>query len=575
MTRPRKLFAIMMLLGLVSCAVVGTTEKPGSPKIERIGESNWMITTRSPEAQAWFNQGMQLIYAFDQEDAARAFQAALNADADCAMCAWGLAYANGPNINNNNPEDRKISERWQKRAERLAANATSALTALESALIRAASGRYVSVTATEKTKDDVAKSATETGICSTSEQDPAPEFDVVYAAQMEAVYREFGTHADVATLYADAQMVLDAWYWWSKAGKPTGATEKAIAALDAILKTSPQHTGANHLLVHVMEESPTPERAMAAADLLRTLAPGAPHLLHMPSHIDIKTGRFADATIANQLALQADTKRVDIVTAQGFSAKRSWSTHHLHFLQYAAMMEGRSEVAIDAAKRLAARFTSKDVRDQSKSPYAQYMRAVPILNQARFEKWDDVLTTPMPATKQGLEEALTRYAKGLAHVGRNDHAAAQAELTTLRELAKMEKNIKAKTYGRQTVASFMEILVNALDGQIQFRRANESGGIDALKRAAAAEDAIDGQDPPMLGAQMRILLARALLQSGRAPEAEQTARDALKAVRGSGWALDVLHESLVVQKKTTEAAEVQKALQQAWPQADVGLMKKS
>ena len=255
MIRASRYLSVAVLSTLVSCAMLGTAERPGSPKIDGLGSHTWTITTRSPEAQALFNQGVKLFYAFDHSDAARSFRAAHVADPACAMCAWGLAYATGPNVNNNNPADRKESARFQARAEKLAKDVTP----LELAIINAASGRYVSVNKKdEEPSEPVAK------ICTSSTTKIAPAFDLAYAQKMAAVYKQFPADPDIAALYADAELITDAWKWWNAEGKPTAATERGVAALESVLKNNREHTGANHLLIHALEQSRTPERAMQA-----------------------------------------------------------------------------------------------------------------------------------------------------------------------------------------------------------------------------------------------------------------------------------------------------------------------
>lgn len=556
-----RVVSIAVLSTLVSCAVVSTAERPGAPKIDGLGNHTWQITTKSPEAQALFTQGVQLVYAFDHRDAARSFRAAFEADPACAMCAWGLAYALGPNVNNNNPTDRKESARYQERADKLAGEVTP----LERALIRAANGRYISNDKKdEKPKEPVAK------ICSASRAKAAPEYDLAYAQRMQDMFKEFGAHPDVATLYADAEMITEAWNWWSSEGKPTAATENAVNALEGVLKTHREHTGANHLLIHALEQSPKPDRAMASADRLRTLAPGAPHLLHMPSHIYIKTGRFADATIANQNALKADDKRDEIVKSQGFETRGDWRSHHLHFLQYAAMMDGRSEVAIEAASKLA----SLGGNAARGGAYNEYLRALPRLNQARFEQWDAVLkASTVMTSRDGLEEGLSRYARGLAHVARGNLAEAEQQLKELRRVAALDKNRTETIFGDTKIVALLQVAVEALDGQLKIKSQQTAEGIAALKRSVKLEAALDADDPPLLGAHTRPMLARALLATGRHAEAEATAREDLKAIPNSGWALAVLRDALVAQKKEAEAADVAKQLRVVWGRADAGLVK--
>jgi hypothetical protein len=563
MIRASRYLSVAVLSTLVSCAIVGSSERPGSPKIDGLGNHTWIITTRSPEAQALFNQGVGLFYAFDHSDAARAFRAALEADPVCAMCAWGLAYAMGPNVNNNNPANRKESARFQERAEKLAKDVSP----LELAIINAASGRYVSVS-----KKDEEPSEAVAKICTSSTTKIAPVFDLAYAQKMAVVYKQFPTHPDAATLYADAELITDAWKWWNAEGKPTAATERGVAALEGVLKNNRVHTGANHLLIHALEQSRTPERAVASADLLRSLAGGAPHLLHMPSHIYIKTGRFADATLANQTALAADDKREEIVKAQGFEARPSWRPHHLHFLQYAAMMDGRSEIAIDAATKLAVLSSGKSARGGDRSGlYSQYMHSLARLNQARFQQWDVIIAAPAATVKGGIEEGLARYTRGLAQVARGGIAEAEVELTEIRRLAAIDKNRKAKLFGEYEISSLLQIAAEALDGQLKLKLQKAEDGIAALQRAVKLESAIDADDPPLLGAHTRLMLARALLTAGRNAEAETVARDDLKAIVGSGWALSVLRDSLRAQKKIAEAIEVEKKLNEVWARADAAL----
>ncbi len=585
MNRSSSLLALAVTSTLMSCAILGTAERPGAPKIDGLGNHVWTITTRSPEAQTLFTQGMQLIYAFDHGDAARSFRAALEADPTCAMCAWGLAYAMGPNVNNPNPANRQESARLQTRADQLVTSAKDA-TPLELALIRAANGRYVSLVAkTETTGADnstslsvvpVASVAPPVKMCTSGKSTIAPAFDLAYAQRMEALYKQFSTHPDVATLYADAELITDAWNWWAADGKPTVATEKAVNALEGSLKTTREHTGANHLLIHALEQSPKPDRAMASADTLRTLASGAPHLLHMPSHIYIKTGRFADATLANQTALAADARRVEIVTAQGYEAKGNWQTHHLHFLQYAAMMDGRSSVAIEAATKFSTLYSTKDStkdsgKDASTSTFAQYVRALPSLNQARFQQWDTILAKPMGETKDGIEEGLSRYARGLALTARGNATDAQNELKEIRRLSTIDKNRTAKLFGENSVATLLQIMAETLDGQLKLKSQQTDEGIAALQRAVKLEATLEADDPPLLGAQTRPMLGRALLSAGRHVEAESIAREDLKAIPGSGWSLAVLRDALRAQNKTTELAEVEKKLLDAWGRADAAL----
>jgi hypothetical protein len=316
-----------------------------APRLERIGEAHLAITTREPLAQRFFDQGLRLAYAFDHAEALRAFAEAVRIDPDCAMCEWGMAYAVGPNINNPlRPADPRAAEH-ARRALALAEKVTPK----ERALIEAMATR-LDLAAPPPPVADAAPSP----VCAVP---PPPKdadpLDIAYAQAMVKAARAFPDDDEVTVLYAEALMMLSPWQWWSGDGaEPREGTLAAIDTLERVLARSPDHAGANHFLIHALEASRTPERALASAERLARLAPDAGHMVHMPSHIFVRVGRYADAVRANQQAIEADRGLEAQLRAQGYEPLGAVSHHH-HFLWASAAMQGNAAVALPAAQWLA------------------------------------------------------------------------------------------------------------------------------------------------------------------------------------------------------------------------------
>lgn len=315
-----------------------------------LGASSFTVTARDEQARAWFAQGLLLAYAFEHKEAARVFRAALARDPTCAMCAWGVAYALGPNINNSERGPVREIRRYIARAQQAAGSASPS----ERALIEAMAVRYGRA---EERAQQVYE-ALGGAMCSTRKSDRKidPQ-EVAYAAAMADVVSRFPDDPDVVALYADAVMSTLPWQWWDpKTGQANGTVSDVIARLAAITHKHPQHTGALHFYVHLAEHAPDPRQAEAAADALGTVAPAAPHLVHMGSHIYKNIGRFADGSRANGQALEVQKRFDAALKAQGVKSSGRWDAHHLHFLWYSALMEGRSGLSLQTAREFAQRF---------------------------------------------------------------------------------------------------------------------------------------------------------------------------------------------------------------------------
>ena len=333
----RCLFSGIFLLALIPLAFAHATtdsqEAPASEDEAQVGSNlyqgftgyNRKITTNSEEAQRWFDQGIQLLYGFNHDEAIRSFEKAAELDPSCAMAWWGSAYARGLHI--NNPEMGEEQSRLAYEAAQKAVAALDTETPVEQALVRAVEKRYAW---------------------------PVPEdrqpLDQHYADAMELVWHQFPDDPDVGALFAESLMNLQPWDLWTADEVPKGRTFEILAVLEGALAKSPHHPGANHFFIHAIEASPWPEKGLPSAERLKALVPGSGHLVHMPSHIFIRTGRYADATAANERAISADERYFSLAPPPDFYS--IYFLHNIHFLAYAAMMEGRYEIAMDAARKI-------------------------------------------------------------------------------------------------------------------------------------------------------------------------------------------------------------------------------
>ena len=536
----------------------------GAPTVIGAGTSTFAVTAQDDAARRLFHQGLQLDYAFEHAEAARAFRAAYARDASCAMCAWGVAYALSPNINATERKNEPEIRRYLARAQAAAAKATP----IEQALIAALSVRYGDAPPALQRETAARAEA----LCSTrAPEREVPPLEHAYAQAMTDVFERFPHDPDVVTIYADAVMVTSSWQWWDpKTGAPNGAMGTLVDRLQAAVAEHPQHTGLAHFLVHAAELSPQPERAEPAADQLGKLAPGVPHLVHMPSHIYIHTGRFADATRVNQQALEVQKSYDEQITKAGFTVESTWDFHHMHFLWYASLMEGRGDLALDTARQMGERFP------RASTELREYMLALPMQTLVRFERWDEVLALPKPTQGLGLTEGIWEYARGMAFARTGRVADAQQSARNLAQIRQLSTLSRARLWNRPMFEELLQISAAVLDGEITFApgsvatAAGRSATIGGLQRAVTLEDNIGGE-PPRWAVSSRLALADALRADGRATDAEREYREHLRRQRDNGWALSGLREALAAQGKTTEARALDERLRIAWAHADAAL----
>lgn len=510
----------------------GSARDGGVPLYDNLGSFHYQISTRVPRAQAYFDQGLRLTFAFNHAEAIEAFEEAARIDPDCAMCYWGIAFALGPNINLPMPEEAAAPA---YKAVRRAAALSGKASDVERALIQALTHRYA--------KDPKANRAA---------------LDSAYARAMGEVASRWPGDATIATLHADALMNLSPWYYFESADKPRPATRTILARLEGALRRDPDHPGACHLYIHAVEQY-HPQKAVACAERLAALMPGAGHIVHMPGHIYIRVGRYNDALQANVHATRTDEVYIADRRPNSFYVV-SYYPHNYHFLSLAAKLAGRSVVAIDAA-----RTTVENVTLEMAAQYRDVERMVPYLSLtlATFGRWDEVLAEPLPPANLPLATGLAQYARGMAFAGKGDLAAARAAL------AEVERAGKAGV--ELPFGPALDIAREVLSAEIAAKQGRTDEAIRRLRAAVAIEDGLVYMEPPYWHMPVRHLLGAQLLQAGRPAEAERVYREDLERFPENGWSLFGLMKSLEAQGKKRQAAQVKQRFDAAWAYADVVL----
>lgn len=523
------------------CLLVACASDPSAPEprlYEGFGGYAREVSTGSEEAQRWFDQGIQLLYGFNHDEAIRSFRAATDVDPTCAMAWWGIGYANGLDINNPTITESEAREAWEASREALRHVANAA--PVEGALIQALSLRY-----------------------EWPNPDERRHLDEAYADAMQAAWETFPTDADVGALYAESLMNLQPWDLWTPEGEPKGRTEEIVATLERVLEIDPLHPGANHFYIHAVEASQTPERAVPAAERLVDLVPGAGHLVHMPSHIFIRVGRYADASDANVRAIAADQAYFAVAPPPDFYAL--YFLHNVHFLAFASMMEGRRDAAIQAARDL-----ESDVPQDFLHNYVQFadgLMATPLHVMIRFGDWEGILAEPEPADFRLLSRTLWHYARGVAlsALGRTEEA--RAEQVAFEEMAAQVPD--DWTVANNTAAAVIDIARGMLEGEVLYREGDHDGAFAALRHAVELEDALVYDEPPGWMQPVRHALGALLMGAERYDEAEAVYRADLDKNARNGWSLLGLQDALRAQGDLTGAAALDAELAAAWPRNDV------
>jgi len=534
----------LVAMNFVKCTapkylLTADTTKQISPLFNNLGNLNFNITSTNERAQAFFNQGLKLSYAFNHAEGHRSFMEASRLDPNSAMSYWGQAFALGPNINDPQPDD----ERKKKYNEAMA-NAKklkSSATPKEQALIEALSARY---------SEDLTKDVS--------------ELNMSYMKAMTEVMKKYPEDANIQILYAASVMNTVRWNYWDLDGNPSPNIKEAKAALEKAMKIEPENPGAHHYYIH-MVELPYPDLGVPSADKLASLMPGAGHIVHMPSHIYIRVGRYKDAVEVNQTAILADEDYISQCFAQGLYPL-AYYPHNIHFLWSASSLLGSSDIAIDAAKKTAEKVPTGEL---IALPFLQDFAATPLLAYTRFGKWNEILTVPKPNADIKHLNLIWHYARGIAFIKKGNPVDAQEELDAISvlkndpDLENLVATANNPSYG------IAKIAFEVVAGELAAFRGDLSGAINHLEKAVSLEDNLVYTEPAAWHISTRHNLGAVLLKAEKYKEAEKIYKEDLDIIRQNGWSLMGLYLSYTAQGKMDEANAIKQEFDKAWQYSDI------
>jgi tetratricopeptide (TPR) repeat protein len=505
------------------------------PLWDGLGSVTYKISTSSAEAQAYFDQGLRLAYAFNHGEAQRAFRKAQKLDPSCAMCFWGEALVLGPNINLPMQAD-AVGPAFAavQRALALSTNASPR----EQALIVALATRY-----TQEPKAD------------------RTPLDAAYAAAMGKLAADFPDDNEIALLYAEALMDLSPWNYWQPGGhEPNPQSAPIVPTLERVLAQEPNHPGAIHFYIHAVEASDRPQRAESHADRLRGAIPNAGHLVHMPSHIYYRVGRYLDALADNKIATTVDEKYLADTNAPMGVYRLGYYPHNVHFVLASAQLAGDGATVIAAAEKLRGLIPDEAARDIA---MVHPVKAAPYFAHAQFSAPETILALPDPGDAMPYVKAMWRYSRGVAYAAQRnfDAAMAEAEAIAALERATDFSLLKASGVPGEEV---MRLARAVIEGRVAQAQGNLSVAIARFEEAAAIQDTLPYTEPPYWYYPMRQTLGAALLQAGRLPEAEDQFQRALKRAPANGWSYYGLLQVYKARGDGTAAAQTEAELAKTW-----------
>ncbi|HET9465166.1 MAG TPA: alpha/beta fold hydrolase [Gemmatimonadales bacterium] len=551
-----RVYRVTLAISMASCAAAASAAgqehqhppsqpttidaQAATPLYENLGTLHHTITTRSALAQKYFDQGLRLTYGFNHAEAIKSFQEGIRHDSTCAMCYWGVAYALGPNI--NLPMDTS-AVRPAYDAARKALEYSSSVSPRERAYIEALSKRYAPEPSANR----------------------AP-LDSAWAKAIGAVSRRFPRDDDAAALYGEALMDLRPWNYWTNGGRPKApSTLEALRVLEPVVKRNPGHPGACHFYIHAIEASNDAGKALACAERLGRDMPGAGHLVHMPTHIYIRLGRWDVAADRNAHAVHADEQYISERQPSGVYPM-AYYPHNYHMMWYALNMMGRSAEALKAAQGVVKNVPADVVRQV---PPLEYFSPTVLYTLARFSRWDDVLREPAPPKDLRYTTGVWHYVRGLAYTGQDKLDSAAVERDKL--VAISAATPEGAAANLNSVRSLLAIAENHLRGEMAAEAGRYDESVKHLQKAIAGEDELTYDEPPPWYLPIRQRLGAVLLEAGRPDEAEKAFRADLARRPENGWSLHGLAQSLRAQKRGKEAQGIEARFQRAWSKADVKL----
>ena len=520
-------------------------QRAGAPLFEGMGSYHMPITTADPDAQRYFDQGMVLAFGFNHAESIRSFRAAQTLDPSCAMCFWGEALATGPNINVTS-NGKAIMAPAERASARAAIDQALALmdgvTAKEQDWIRALDQRY----------DGQADT-------------PRDPLDRAWANALADMASRYPDDTTVASVYAEALMNTMPWDYWGPDGEAKPDTQAVIASLEAVMDADPEHPLALHLYIHALEASSNAAKAEPAADRLANLVPGSGHLVHMPSHIYFRVGRYQDSALANIRAAEVDEAYIAQCNAQGFYPALYYP-HNIHFLWASATMQGQSALSLRSARRVVANVRVEQVEQ---FPTIQFFRTVPMLSLVRFARWKEILEEPEPYEPFAFARAIWHYGRGVARAALGDAEAARIELAAIEGLEpEVDEIFMGNVYPARDL---LEIAKSLLRGEMAYRSGDAANAVLAFEEAVSLQDALPYTEPPFWYYPTRQSLGAALLASNRLAEAQAVFEEDLEQYPMNGWSMFGLAEALRRQGDETAAEQMTARFTEVWQFADVSL----
>lgn len=505
------------------------------PPLEaNLGTLSFRITTRNPLAQRYFDQGLRLAYGFNHGEAARSFRMAQKLDPACAMCFWGEALVLGPNINMPMfPEAVALAVAASNKAVELKKRASPR----EQALIDALAARYSPDPSAERAK-----------------------LDAAYADAMRTVASRFPADENIAVLYAESLMDLSPWDYWEAGGaRPKGRTAELVATLERVLKSNPEHPGAIHYYIHTVEASTDPKRAEPYAERLGKLVPGAGHLVHMPSHIYYRVGRYKDSLATNKQAVAVDEAYIADQKPTGVYPL-AYYPHNVHFVMVSAQMAGDGDTVVAAANKLASLVSDDTARAFA---IAQPVKAAPYFAHTQFSRPETILAIPKPGGDLPYVEGLWHYARGAAFVAKGDMESARKEQATIDRI-RQSSDFEALTTAGIPADDVLQIASHVIQARSAQARGDLAGAAENFEKAAALQDNLAYMEPPYWYYPVRQSLGAVLLQKGDLDGAEQAFRTSLARVPNNGWALYGLSQVYRKRGDAQRAAAAEELLNKAW-----------
>jgi len=535
----------MKLLALALVFLAGVHSLFAQPNsavlISGLGQHHHTISTKNSEAQRFFDQGLTLVFAFNHEEAARAFQRAAELDPQSAMALWGIALALGPCINLDvDPPHEKAAHEAIQKALLLASGASQH----ERDYIQALARRY-----SPDPKVDLRK------------------LDAEYAHAMRELSQHYPDDLDAATLYAESLMDLHPWKLWSLDGRPAEGTLEIVAVLESVLRRNPSHLGANHYYIHATEASPHPEWAFASARRLETLAPAAGHLVHMPAHTYMRVGDYSSAAHSNVAAADADRLYLRESGTTGSMYDMMYYCHNLHFLAASYSMQGDFTHAKQAAAELAAHVTPM----LHGMAIAEVYAPTPIFVLVRFHRWDEILKLAPPDPGLAMTTAFWHFGRGAAFVAKGQIPAAEAERKILETARKETPADLEFSFYSNKARTFLDLAGSILDARVAAAKGEQEQAIKYWATAAEIEDRLYYGEPPEWFYPVRESLGGALLLNGQAARAEAVFRADLEQYPRNPRSLFGLMKALEAQKMNANLEVVRREFEAAWKNADVPL----